>query len=385
MALILIVITAALIIIALTAILNALVFPRLNRAAPAVGGPLVSVLIPARNEAAVIAQTTKSLLGQNYSPVEILVLDDNSTDGTGEQIRLAANGDARLRVLSGAPLPSGWLGKNWACHQLAQAARGEWLVFTDADVQWSPHALARLAGQLQSTGADLLTIWPTQRTVSWPERLVVPLMALAILGYLPLPLVHGTSWPAFAAANGQCLAFRRRAYDHVGGHAAVRAEIVEDVAFARRIKAAGLRLRMADGAGEIVCRMYQDWPSVRDGFGKNILAGHGNRVPLLALSTLFHWSIFVLPWLWFVSGSDLVSPGAWPTWPLALMVLGVGTRMLTAVATRQRVLDALLLPLSVLLMTLIAFRSLWWRWRYGGPRWKDRVAAARPAGETAHG
>lgn len=367
MALVIIFAACALLVIALTAIVNVLVFPRLGMIHHApTQKPLVSILIPARNESAVIAQTVQSLISQNHSNFEILILDDNSTDGTATEAIKAANGDSRLQVLSGVALPTGWLGKNWACHQLAQAARGEWLIFTDADVCWKPDALAALMSEIERTQADLLTVWPTQQTESWGERLVVPLMSLAILGYLPLPLVHHTRWSSFAAANGQCLAFRRSAYQKIGGHAAVRDRIVEDVAFARRIKMAGFRLRMADGAGKIACRMYHDWPSVRDGFGKNILAGHGDNILFLMISTIFHWLIFIIPWLLFILG-------IWPVWSLGLIALGVGVRLLTAVATRQRIFDALLMPISAFLMTLIAIRAVWWRYRYGGPQWKGRT------------
>jgi chlorobactene glucosyltransferase len=377
-----IIVGIALCVICATAVLNVLLFPRL-RAAPPDPRPRVSVLIPARNESAVIGQTVRTLLKQTCLPHEILVLDDNSDDGTAAVALAAADGDSRVRVLTGAPLPPGWMGKNWACHQLAQAATGDWLVFTDADVIWIPGALAALVAQAQRSQADLLTVWPTQRTDTWPERLIVPLMALAVLGYLPLPLVHYTPFAVAAAANGQCMMFRRRAYDAVGGHASVRGQVIEDVALARRIKGARLRLRMADGAGLIVCRMYRDWPSVRDGFGKNILAGHGDSLAFLAVSTAFHWLAFILPWLWLALNPPWLA--GWPWLPLALIGMGVGVRALTAAATRQRPLDALLMPVSAALMTVIAGRAVWWRLRYGGPRWKGRTLTAETAGDVSHG
>ena len=382
----LILITCALVVIALTAVLNVLVFPRLRCQKTVITSkPFVSVLIPARNEVANIERTVRALLAQTYTNFELIVLDDHSTDGTGRMAWQAGGGDPRLRVIRGRPLPEGWLGKNWACQQLSEAAAGERLVFTDADVCWSPDSLAVLLAMMESSSADLLTVWPTQQTLTWGERLVVPLMALAIFAYLPLPLVHHTRWPIFAAANGQCLAFRRRAYDAAGGHAAVRDNIVEDVALAHRIKARGLRLWMADGGGLITCRMYRDWPEVREGFGKNILKGHGDSVLLLGASTVFHWLVFVFPWLWLLVS---VVRGAALYWPLALVILGVGTRMLSAAATRQRVFDGLLMPASVLLMTRIAVGAVWQRYRYGGPRWKGRtlhrksIAQRRSAAKT---
>ena len=388
-------ISLALIGMAGIAVVNALVFPRLGMpsalatfisrgsfASPAategrIEETFVSLLIPARNEAEIIEQTVRHLLAQTYTHFELIVLDDNSTDNTYTILETIQTKAPRLCVIQGQPLPDGWLGKMWGCHQLAQAAQGEWLIFTDADVRWQPEALAALVTEMSYTQADLLTIWPTQQTESWAERLVVPLMALVVIGYLSLPFVHHTPWSIFAAANGQCLAFRRRAYEKIGGHYSVRNEVLEDVVLARRVKAHGLRLRMADGAGLISCRMYRDWPTVRDGYAKNILAGYGDKIIFLGLATLFHWLIFLWPWLWLILGIFGLASLGWPTWPLILIVLGVNFRALTAAVTRQRLGDALLMPLSVLLMTAIAGQAVWWQWRYGGPRWKGRTIKRR--------
>ena len=364
-----------------TAILNVLFFPRLNRQdqgsevrKPSLPPgpkesdsryPLLSILIPARNEAIHIGKTIAAILAQTYPHFELLVLDDHSEDGTGEIIKARAANDRRIKLVNGRSLPPGWLGKNWACHQLSQQANGEYLLFLDADVTLQPRAIAALLAQLHSHPApDMLTVWPTQTTISWGERLVVPLMALAILAYLPVLPVHRTHSPLFAAANGQCLLFRRSAYTAIGGHTAVSDHIVEDVALARLIKNHGLNLRMADGNGLIGCRMYQNWGEVTGGYAKNILAGHGNSILFLGVSTLFHWLIFIWPWLWVLTGGGVAAVG--------LGLAGIGLRAVTAVFSRQRWLDALLMPISVGLMTRIAAQSVWWRWR-GGGQWKGRT------------
>lgn len=355
-------ISFALLILGITAVSNFLLFPRL-KASQLATQPKLSILIPARNEAAVIGQTIRALLTQTFTNFELILLDDQSDDGTGTIASQAAGGDARFQMISGTPLPPGWLGKNWACHQLSQAATGDYLLFADADVLWAPDALAALLTLIQAEQADMLTVWPTQQTESWPERLVVPLMSFAIFCYLPILPVHHTNLPAFAAANGQCLLFRREAYEKIGGHTAVHNNVIEDVALAKTIKSHGLRLRMADGNWLVSCRMYQNWPEVRAGFSKNILAGHGGSIPFLLLSTLFHWLVFLFPWLWFAATLDI--------WPLVLGLAGLVLRMGTAVFTRQRPLDCLLMPLSVLLMTRIAFQSIQWQ-RQGTAEWKGR-------------
>lgn len=372
-------ISFALFILTVTLISNLCLFPRLyvgrrlipRRPVPhdldaprAVLLPTVSILIPARNEARVIGRTLTQLLAQDYPHLEIHVLDDQSEDGTGEIARNAAAHDPRFHLHTGQPLPSGWLGKNWACHQLAQFAQGEILLFLDADVQCQPAAVTALVDLMENELAAAATVWPTQITQTWGERLVVPLMAWAILAYLPVLGVHHTKWAAFAAANGQCLALRRSVYQVIGGHEAVRNNVVEDVALARRVKQHNFRLRMADGAGLILCRMYQNWSEVRAGFAKNILAGHGSSTLFLAISTLFHWLLFIAPWLWWLAGGGL--------WPLGLGVVGLSLRGLTAWFTRQRIGDALFMPVAVGAMTVIAGQSLWWQWR-GRRQWKGRV------------
>lgn len=371
---------------------NLVFFPRLRaEAAPETPEmrtqPLVSVLIPARNEAAVIAGTVRRLLGQSYRNFELVVLDDNSEDGTGDLARSAADGDPRLRVIGGRPLPAGWAGKNWACHQLSQAALGDILLFTDADTIWAPDGLAALVREMEANRADLQTVWPTQISETWAERLTVPNMALVIMAYLSILLTHFTRWTAFAAANGQVMAFRRAAYDKIQGHAGVRGEVVEDVKLARHVKAAGLRLRMADGNRLISCRMYTGWPSVRNGFAKSIVGGYGSVAGVI-LAILFHVTVFLLPpaWLllgWLGTASFPLTLGAfsvtlpgWPLWPAALTAAGIAIRAVTAWFTHQRARDALLMPATVVVMTAISILACWWQVRYGGPVWKGRVIRA---------
>lgn len=365
-------VASALTVIALTTLSNIFIFPRL-RPAKLADAPRVSVMIPARDEAQVIAETIQRMLAQNYPNFEVILLDDHSSDGTGDLARTAGQGDPRLTVMNGQALPDGWMGKNWACHQMAQRADGDYLLFTDADTRWEPDALAALVDLAVRSDADLSTVWPTQHTETWAERLCVPLMAVVIVGYLPVFGTHYVPLSAFGAANGQCMMWKRRAYDDIGGHEVVYDNVLEDVTLARMAKGRGMRLRMADGAGLVNCRMYTDWLSVRDGYAKNILAGYGS-VPALLLATVFHWLIFLFPFvLLFID----------PIPALLLIVMGLTVRALTAAFTRQRILDALLMPVSVLLMTRITAQSLYWHYRYGGPRWKGRVVSKKKSKSTA--
>ena len=370
---ILLLITAALSGMILILLTNFLTFPGLRNAGPSAVDLKVSILIPARDEAGSIGTIVESLLRQSFNRFELLILDDHSQDDTEGSARKASRGDERLRTLPGRSIPSGWLAKNWACHQLAAQARGDILIFTDADVLWQRPALAALLSEFMRSNADMLAVMPTQKTETWTERLCVPLMALALHAYLPAFAVHRTRFPLLAAANGQCIAFSRAAYDRLGGHASVRGDILDDIGLARQAKRARLQLRLVEADGLISCRMYRDWRTVREGYAKNILAGFGGVAGLLA-ATFFHWLVFLAPWVLLglgFAGADV--PGH-PFWAGLLILAGLSLRGLTAWRTGQRVLDALLLPISVLLMSFVAAQSFWWHFRYGGPLWKGRRA-----------
>jgi chlorobactene glucosyltransferase len=355
----------------LIALSNALTFPRLrpdNQAEEM----KVSILIPARNEAQRIGETLPKLLDQVYPAMEVILLDDCSEDETASIAIEAAKGDPRFRLIEGRELPSGWLGKNWACHQLAGQAQGEILVFTDADVLWQPQGLGAVLGLLRDGSADLLTIWPTQKTETRAERLVVPLMMFALLAYLPEMLVRFFPLPAFAAANGQCMVFRRELYDAIEGHRAVRDKIVEDVQLARLVKRNGARLIMGLGHGLIQTRMYSGWQAVRQGFGKNILAGYGGQPLLLLGATFLHLLIFVAPWIMLVLGLLLPIDDQVIILSAGASLLGIFVRGITALTSGARLKDAFGMPISVTLMTLIALQALHWHFLPSGPQWKGR-------------
>lgn len=341
------------------ALVNAATFPglaRLGRERDGAALPSASLLVPARDERATLPQTLPTWLAQGA--LEVLVLDDGSSDGTGAYLAEAAAREPTLRTLTGAPLPDGWSGKNWACHQLAQAARGELLVFTDADVRWGPGALTAVRRGLVHERADLLTCWPRQRCESLGERLLVPLVDMLLLTNLPAPLAR-LPWPRSATgANGQLMAWTRAGYERVGGHAALRAEVLEDVRFAQRLKARGGRVALSLGRGLVETRMYDGFAAAVAGFGKNVVAAAGSPLALVAL------------WLWNVLAYTLAWPLALvePRW-LPLALAGVGLRALTNAIARRPLAEALLQPLAPIALTAVVWRALRWR---GGYEWRGR-------------
>lgn len=330
------------------------------------GSPFVSILVPARNEEAVIGRLITHLLNQTYINYELIILDDNSIDGTGGIGR--AFNDERLTIIEGEPLPAGWLGKNWACHQLSQHARGDILIFTDADVIWQEDGVAAVITLLTQCNADMLSVFPTQITKTWGERLTVPLMALVILAYLPHWGAHFLPFSFFAAANGQCITFCRSFYDKMGGHTVVCNKILEDVALARVVKKMHGRLRVVDGNRLVQCRMYESWRDVVHGYGKNIVVAYGGVLGVL-VATIFHVWLFLFPTVWLMFA--VLTGGDWMV-PAALTLLGMAVRGATAALTHQRIGDALLMPISVLAMTRIAWQGVRWHVQ-GNTQWKGRT------------
>lgn len=272
-----------------TLLVNALTFPRLRPRPTPPGGPRVSLLVPARNEAHNLPHTLPGLVAQGAH--EVLVLDDHSEDGTA---RIAH--DLGARVIPGQSLPPGWHGKPWACQQLAAAATGDVLIFTDADVLWHPGALGAVLHALERSGADLLSVYPRQRNVTPGERLLTPLVDAVLLTFLPEPLLRFPH-PSAAAANGQLMAFPRRSYERVGGHALVRAELLEDVALGSRVKAWGGRLALALGGECLGVRMYRGYAESVEGFGKSAGSVHRGSRALMAASLGWHLAAYTLPWL----------------------------------------------------------------------------------------
>ncbi|MFK3982087.1 glycosyltransferase [Micromonospora sp. NPDC050397] len=333
----------------------------------------VSVLLPLRDEADRLTPCLRSLLDQRGVPgLEILVLDDGSTDGTAEVVRRVAAGDPRVRLLTGAPPPAGWLGKPYACQQLADAAAPDStaLVFVDADVVLRPYAVASAVGALRTARAALLTPYPRIVTGSVGERLVQPLLQWTWLTFLPLRLMERSPRPSLAAAGGQFLVLDRAGYRHAGGHASVRDRILEDVELSRAVKRSGGRIALADGSALADCRMYVSWAELRDGYTKSLWASFGSPLGAAAVLALLLLLYTVPPLVTVVAAVAGAGPPALVA--LVAYLLGVAGRLVTARASGgRRWPDVLAHPLSVALLGWLTLRSyhlrrrrrLFWRGR----------------------
>ena len=247
--------------------------------------PKLAVIVPARNEAALIGRCLAGLLAQDYpfEALSLLLVDDNSEDGTAEIALRLAGADPRFRLIRGAPLPPGWTGKPFACQQGADAAEAEWLCFMDADTQAAPALLRAATAQARRRGLDMLSLEPFQELETWPERLVVPCGFYLIAASQDLGRVNDPAAPE-AVANGQFILIRRAAYGAIGGHAAVRTEFSEDTALARLVKRAGFRLAVLGAERLIRTRMYRGWRSVWHGVSKNAVDIAGGVAPTLLIA-----------------------------------------------------------------------------------------------------
>jgi cellulose synthase/poly-beta-1,6-N-acetylglucosamine synthase-like glycosyltransferase len=324
--------------------------------AKAAGTRSVAVLLPVRDEAHRVAPCLDALLALDGRP-RVIVLDDGSTDGTRDLVERTG-----VTVLGGAPLPPGWLGKPHACQQLADAAGdAEILVFVDADVILRPDAVAKAVALLESIRVDLLSPYPRIEANGLGERLVQPLLQWSWLTFLPLRAMERLRNPSLAAAGGQFLVVRAAAYRRAGGHAAVRADVLEDIALARAIKRSGGRIALADGSRLATCRMYTSWRELVEGYSKSLWASFGSPA-IAALVTLGLLGLYVVPLL-------LVLVGPWLG--LATYLVAVLGRVVSARATGGRALpDAFGHPVSILVFAWLLIRS--YR-RRRTTRWKGRV------------
>ncbi len=344
--------------------------------------PLVSVVIPARDEARNIDRCLNSVVTTTYPAVEVIVVDDHSADGTGRLARAVAERDARVHVITPGPLPDGWLGKQWACRAGAAIAAGDILLFTDADTVHAPDLIARSVNAMRGRGAELLTVAGAQELGTFWERVVQPqFFALLLARYGNTERVSKATNPSAVIANGQCIFIRRDAYDASGGHEAVRDKVAEDLALAQRFVAQGRRIALLLGIEQLSTRMYTSLAEIVRGWTKNVYVGGREAAPgrawgralfplLLVAGPLFG----LAPVVALCAGLlGLPLPGV-----LLWGSLGAGSSLLLWIAfyhvARLPVWYALLYPLGLLVLLYIEARSL-----VRGPRveWKGRRYNAR--------
>jgi chlorobactene glucosyltransferase len=342
----------------------------------------VSVVIPARNERRNIERCVRSVLASRYAPLEVIVVDDHSTDGTGDIARAIARDDARLRIIDAPPLPDGWFGKQWACATGAAAASGTLLVFTDADTRHAPDLLPRAVNELAARGADLLSVVGHQEMRSFWERVIQPqLFVLLSLRYGGAEQVSATRRPENAIANGQFILVRREAYDAMDGHALVRDRVAEDLSLAQEWVRAGRRIALLLAIDQLSTHMYASLAELVAGWRKNIYAGGrhaalGGRVGRALYPVLLPAvPIFALaPLVALVLAALGVLTTAWLAWSVIVVAMSILFWAAIYRFMRESAVYGLVYPLGFAMLLYIAVGAVA---RGRKVEWKSRRYVAR--------
>lgn len=332
-----------------------------RKPARATGRPAVSVLIPARNEEKNIAAAVAAVLANTGVDIELVVLDDASTDNTGAILR--AIDDPRLRIAASPPLPPGWSGKQHACANLAVQATHDLMVFVDADVRLAPDALSRMAGFMLGHDVGMASGFPRQITVTWSEKLLLPLIHMLLLGYLPMRRMARDASPGLGAGCGQLVIVRRDAYAKAGGHTAIRASMHDGLTLPRAFRRAGFMTGLFDATDFATCRMYDTAGAVWEGLTKNATEGMAT------------WR--ALPVWTLILGGGQVLPVAllltpWFRIAALALVLSFAARMILAVWFRQDARSVALHPFGVAALLVLQWMALLRAARGGRATWRGR-------------
>jgi chlorobactene glucosyltransferase len=327
--------------------------------------PLISILVPARDEEMNIAGCIEDISDQNYQNYELLILDDESEDNTALIVKnkfIECNISDKAKLIPGKAIAPDWIGKNWACHQLSLQARGTYLLFLDADVRLKSHVIESCLCLVDKYKIQLISCFSTQIIKSLGEWLVVPLMNFMLLTFLPLTKVYSSTNRSFIAANGQFFLIQRAAYDQIGGHKGVANKVVEDMEIARKLKESGLKLMTFLGGDSITCRMYVGFKEAFNGFTKNFFPGFSTTPLIFSLFLIFLFAAFFLPFIMLFVNSKFV-------WVVLTILLG---RLAVSLSSGQNFLiNCFIHPVQMIMMIAVGINSVY-RSIKKTLRWKGR-------------
>jgi len=340
--------------------------------------PLVSVLVPARNEERNIKRCLLSLTKQDYANIEILVLDDNSSDNTAEIVRELSKRDGRIKLYHGKELKNGWMGKSYACHQLAGYAGGDYLIFTDADTLHFPDSVSSALACLEKNKLDALSVLSKQIMVTIHERMIVPFGHYMIMCFMPLYLIKNTKSPLFCTAIGQFMLFKKEVYKKIGGYESVKSEVIDDVEISKQVKRNGYKFMIFDGRNNLYSRNYRNAREVIRGHSKTLFAAFDYNIIVMSIGIILISIIFLAPFF-------LILPAIFFGWPMIvkeLIVLQIAilliTKIILSMRFKSRAVDILLYPFSIIYLLLIAVNSIFNTVTGVGVNWKGRVYDVRP-------
>lgn len=323
--------------------------------------PKISLLIPARNEEANIGNLLNGLKQLDYPDYEVIVCNDHSSDNTEEILNWFSGENEHIHWFLGKKLPDNWCGKNYACHQLAEKAAGQYLVFIDADVELAPGSLNKAVAFFQEKRLTLLSVFPQQHMRTFAEQITVPVMNWILQSLLPLWLVRILKFPSVSAANGQFMMFDAANYKKHHWHEQVRNLHVEDIHIARKVKAGGFRMAVMLGDRDVFCRMYRKGGEAVSGFSRNIHEYFAGKRWVMSLFCLL-----------VLSGPAVVWLGLGNTALAVFLLLVVLNRFFTAYASRQNLLFSVVLhPLQMLSFGAIVIHNLTRKFK-NVTEWKGR-------------
>ena len=318
-----------------------------------IDNPLISILIPARNEEKNIGLLLHDLQLQSYANVEILVYDDMSSDSTCAIVSELSQIDSRIRLISGTSLPEGWLGKNYACYSLAAQARGSYFLFLDADVRVQSMFVNKILYAMQKRSFHLLSIFPRQIMKTFGEKITVPIMNYILLSLLPLVFVRIPWFSSLSAANGQCMMFEAASYKKLEPHARCKASKAEDISIARFYKKQKCSIVCLASETDIYCRMYNSFSDAKKGFAKNIVYFFGGSYVLACLFWIITTFGFIP--LLYVSSAWFV---------LAYVLVIILQRMVISVISHQHVFfNSILVMFHQCVMGLLICTSILYKFK----------------------
>jgi len=332
--------------------------------------PLISVLIPARNEERNIKNCVSSVLRQNYPYLEIIVLDDNSADQTFKIAKELSRGSKILKIVRGKKLPPGWNGKNWACHQLSQAAKGEWFLFTDADTTHKPHSVSTAFAAARKNNSVFITSIPGLKNKTWSEKLVLPVIHFAFLVLVPFKLINYSEDCRLSFGIGPFMLIKRDFYFALGGHEVLKKEIVDDMALAKLVKVNKGKITILDGTKFMSVRFYANFHELWNGLSKNTYEAIGSSPHYLAVVLIGSYFLFIYPYLslWGALESNQSL-----TFPLFQVITLSMIKIVLAFRFKTSIFYGLLHPLTIIITNLIllnSFRISIFKKKF---EWKERL------------
>ena len=321
--------------------------------------PLVSVLVPARNEEKNIDRCVNSLLEQSYSNIEVIILDDDSSDNTYFISNEISKSDSRVSVIKGKEIPKGWLGKNWACHQLSQKATGKFFLFIDSDTKLKPNLIFDSIKMHINEDLDLLTLFPNRKTSTFIDKIISVTIGWMIFSWIPIFLVNTSKLPFLSAAFGQFLLFKKDSYMLIGGHQTIKTEILDDFELGRNISRNKLKLKMINGVKGIDTFSYDTEREALKGFSKTIFPFfYQSLIGFLILVFLFFSMTFIPFLIIFVEFFNITLNESKESLIILTWFLLSSSWILAALRSKQSILLAVLFPFAMLITSIVGFYSV---------------------------